>query len=130
MASDRATSICTGNGESDEDLVGVAGLAVACAVGAGLAADGAGVAGLAAGAGVAGLAAGATGAGGEVEVCSVDGWKAPGTASKASHFSASILARLTWPVSDGALPSSRASVPVAVSPPIDILKSVTASRVG
>src|SRR5216684_629985 len=105
MASDSATSISTGNGESDVDLA--AGLAAACAAGAG-------------------LAAGAAGAG----VWGVEGWKAPGTASNASHFSASILARLTWPVSDGALPSSRASVPVAVSPPIDILKSVTASRVG
>src|SRR5580704_2542124 len=144
MASDRATSICTGNGESDGDLAGVAGLAAGGAAGAGLAAGAAGAglaacaagAGLAAGAAGAGLAAGAAGAGlatceagGEVEACAVAGWKAPGTASKASHLSASILARLTWPVSDGALPSSRASVPVAVSPPIDILKSVTANRV-
>src|SRR5260370_31165344 len=129
MASDSATSISEGNGESEGDLAGAAGLAAACAAGAGLAACAAG-AGLAACAAGAGLAAGDAAAGGGVGVCCAEGWKAPGTASNASHFSASILARVTWPVSDGALPSSRASVPVAVSPPIDILKSVTASRVG
>ncbi len=120
MASDSATSISEGNGESDGDLAGAAGLAAAGAAGAGLAACAAG----------AGLAAGDAAAAGGVAVCGVEGWKAPGTASNASHFSASILARVTWPESDGALPSSRASVPAAVSPAIDILKSVTASRVG
>src|SRR5580704_12498181 len=129
MASDSATSISTGNGESDVDLAGAAGLAAACAAGLGLAACAAGL-GLAACAAGAGLADDGAEAAVGVAVCGVEGWKAPGTASNASHFSASILARLTWPVSDGALPSSRASVPVAVSPPIDILKSVTASRVG
>src|SRR6266702_3078763 len=119
MASDSATSMSTGNGESDVDLAGAAGLAAACAAGAGLAACAAG----------AGLAAGDAAAAGGVAVCGVEGWKAPGTASNASHFSASIFARPTWPVSDGALSSSKASVPVAVSPPIDILKSVMASRV-
>src|SRR5260370_4453105 len=122
MASDSATSISTGNGDSDVDL--------AVDLAAGLAAAGAAEASLAACAAGAGLAACAAGAEGGVGGCGVDGWKAPGTARNASHFSASILARATWPVSDGALPSSRASVPVAVSPPIDILKSVTASRVG
>ena len=40
------------------------------------------------------------------------------------------MANATWPVSEGALAASSASVPVAVSPPIDILKSETANRVG
>src|SRR5260370_11488577 len=122
MASDSATSISTGNGDSDVDL--------AVDLAAGLAAAGAAEASLGAWAAGAGLAACAAGAEGGVGVGGADGWKAPGTASNASHFSASILARATWPVSGGALPSSRASVPVAVSPPIDLLKSVTASRVG
>src|SRR5258708_37333801 len=119
MASDSATSISEGNGESDGDLAGAAGLAAAGAAGAGLAACAAG----------AGLAGGVTDAGVAVEGCGVEGWKAPGTASNANHFSASILARVTWPESDGALPSSTASAPAAVSPPIDILKTVTASPV-
>src|SRR3981081_1047467 len=50
MASDSATSISEGNGESDGDLAGAAGLAAACAAGAGLAACAAG-AGLGAGGG-------------------------------------------------------------------------------
>ena len=122
MSSDSETSISVGNGESELDLAGAGGLARGWRPRAGR------FGGLRRRGGFGGLALprpqAATAAGG------VEGWKAPGTASNASHFSRSILASATWPLSEGALPSSSASVPVAVSPPIDILKSVTASRVG